>query len=508
MGNLRRRCRYLAVVALVVAAFAPGQPAEAGGGWAPGPPSTIADGVVLSEYSHDGPVRSMALHVPPGAPVRFAPVVSHDRIGGGLETVGSMCTRVGAVACVNANFSLCPTCDQPLGGVVRDGVILRTPVWGQDTVSVIGGRFSSEPWSWTASVQVAGDVAAGRSIGVDAINTGPRPDGVVLHSRAFGDRTQTPAGGYELVFRAPEPLRTGPEQRQRLEMLGAHDTGGAPIPADGIVLSGTGTGADRLRQFAEQNWPAPIDLVIDSPAGLEQAFAGHPVLLRDGVPAPLDQRDGKVVNRHPRTVIGWDDHGAVWIVVVDGRQDHSRGLTLAEATAHLQGLGATHAVNLDGGGSSTMVARCPDSLALCVRNRPSQGRQRSVTVALAVFGTLVPPPPPPPSAPMVLDDAAEAPVVTTTVPPPPPPPPSPPTTEAVAVEEPEPAPAADPPPPPQPTGLVLAGSTPDERVLASLPPAPVERSGRGMLAVLAAALVVAEAAALRRLRSRRRRHPA
>ena len=498
-------------MAAVIAALAAGQPADAGGGWAQGAVSPIAEGVVLAEYRHGAPISSMALHVPAGAPVRFAPVVAHDRIGGGLETVASMCSRVGAVACVNANFSLCPSCDQPFGGVVRDGVILRTPAPDQDTVSVIKGRFTSQPWAWSAALHATGDgVAGGGPIGIDAVNAGPLPEGIVLHSPAYGDRTPTPAGGYELAVRAPEPLRTGPQQRQRVEIVSAHTGGGTIIPPDGLVLSATGRNADRLRQFVERHGATPIDLVLDSPAGLEQAFAGHPILLRDGVAAPLDQRDGKVVNRHPRTVIGWDDHGAVWIVVVDGRQDHSRGLTLAEATDHMRDLGATHAVNLDGGGSSTMVARCAHSLDLCVRNRPSDGRERSVTIALAVFGTPVAPPAPPaPAEPAtVLEDAAEAPVVTTTVPAAPPP--SPPTTQPAAVEEPEvvreavPAPRSE-----EPSGVVLAGSTPDQRVIAALPAAPASRSGRGVLALLAATLVLTEAVALRRLRPfGRRRHPA
>ena len=497
-------------MAVVTAAFAAGHPADAGGGWAQAAVSPIAEGVVLAEYTHGAPVRSMALHVPAGAPVRFAPVVARDRIGSGLETVSSMCSRVGAVACVNANFSLCPTCDQPFGGVVRDGVILRTPVPDQDTVSVVAGRFTSEPWPWAASLQPVGDVTGGPPLGVDAINTGPIPQGIVVYSRAFGDHTRTPAGAYEVVVRAPAPLRTGPGQRQRLEIIGAHTAGAAPIPADGIVLTGTGNGADRLRQFVEQHRATPIDLVLDSPAGLEQAFAGHPILLRDGVAASLDHRDGKVVNRHPRTVIGWDDHGAVWIVVTDGRQDHSRGLTLAEATDHLRDLGATHAVNLDGGGSSTMVARCAHSLDLCVRNRPSDGRERSVTVALAVFGTMVapPPPPPPPVPAIVLEVADEAPAITTTTAPPAPPPP-PPEPEAAPAPEPKTVREAVPAPRTEASGgVVLAGSAPDQRVLAALPTASEGRSPRGALAVLAASLVLAEAVALRRLRSGGRRRPA
>lgn len=61
--------------------------------------------------------------------------------------------------------------------------------------------------------------------------------------------------------------------------------------------------------------------------------------------------------RHPRTVVGHSPAaGRLWIVVVDGRQgSYSAGMTLPEITGFLEALGATEALNLDGGGSSVMV---------------------------------------------------------------------------------------------------------------------------------------------------------
>ena len=507
----RRRRRFPLLVAIVAMVLAVVDPAVAmlslpGSGWTHVSQEPVADGVVLSEHAAAGPVRSTVLHASPGAPIRFGSIVSGDRIDGGLETVAGMCQRAGAVACVNANFAVCPTCGHPFGAVVRDGVILRTPVPEQDSVSVVRGRLTSEPWSWSASLR---SVAGGDRVEVDGINTGPMADGIVMHTRDFGPRTQAPSGGYELEVRAPAPIRTGPGQRQPGALVRTETGGAAAIPADGVVLSGLGSGAERLRRFVKAQPSSAVELVVHSPAGLEQTVGGHPVLLRDGQPLPLDASDTKVAKHHPRTVIGWDDRGAVWIVVADGRQDHSRGLTLAEATAHLQGLGATHAVNLDGGGSSTMVARCPHSTELCVRNRPSDGFERSVTVAFAVFGTLVAPPSVPtaaePSAPIVLDDAAEA---------------APPAPTPVA-----PSPARKPKPVPPSTTVaepapvhrpwrdshepLSAGSPPIEAEHASaavpLSPAHDDGSARRAFAALAAAIIAAEALGLLRLGVRVRR---
>jgi exopolysaccharide biosynthesis protein len=72
--------------------------------------------------------------------------------------------------------------------------------------------------------------------------------------------------------------------------------------------------------------------------------------------------------------------------VVDGRQDFSRGLTLVELARLMRRLGAEAALNLDGGGSSTMVA-ADQAGVVGVRNSPSDGRQRAVPNGLGLTYT-------------------------------------------------------------------------------------------------------------------------
>ena len=87
---------------------------------------------------------------------------------------------------------------------------------------------------------------------------------------------------------------------------------------------------------------------------------------------------------HPRTAVGVSGDGKrMLILVVDGRRPgHSMGMTTAEVAGVLLEYGATDAVNLDGGGSTTLVFADP---APRVVNRPSDGRERAVGGNLAIL---------------------------------------------------------------------------------------------------------------------------
>lgn len=93
--------------------------------------------------------------------------------------------------------------------------------------------------------------------------------------------------------------------------------------------------------------------------GSTEAIAGFPALLMEGEPVgdlEVSARPSFAAERHPRTAIAYDRPGqTAWLVVVEGRLGESAGMSLPELTELLLALGATEALNLDGGGSSAMV---------------------------------------------------------------------------------------------------------------------------------------------------------
>jgi exopolysaccharide biosynthesis protein len=81
-----------------------------------------------------------------------------------------------------------------------------------------------------------------------------------------------------------------------------------------------------------------------------------PLIMQDGQPARL-QNNAFNNNRHPRTFVAIKSDGVVLLVVVDGRNAHAAGMSIAELYALSKALDCRDAMNLDGGGSSAMYVR-------------------------------------------------------------------------------------------------------------------------------------------------------
>jgi hypothetical protein len=117
--------------------------------------------------------------------------------------------------------------------------------------------------------------------------------------------------------------------------------------------------------------------IVDSPIdteGVVTAIGGYGDLLRDGTAVRTQEYTEFVEHLHPRTALGIDDGGRTLIlVVVDGRQPgYSEGVSLPELAEMMRLLGADDAVNLDGGGTTTMVVAQSGGKFRLV-NRPIHG---------------------------------------------------------------------------------------------------------------------------------------
>jgi exopolysaccharide biosynthesis protein len=141
------------------------------------------------------------------------------------------------------------------------------------------------------------------------------------------------------------------------------------IPRRGAVLSFGGTDLpENLAQLVEDvrvtfqtTWKSAYGLADSLLSRAASIVSGAGLLRRDGkaiVEWPSENLNQEAFTdaRHPRTIVGVDHAGTIWLGVIDGRQpDFSIGMTFADLQRLCDRLGLVSALNLDGGGSTTMV---------------------------------------------------------------------------------------------------------------------------------------------------------
>jgi len=136
-----------------------------------------------------------------------------------------------------------------------------------------------------------------------------------------------------------------------------------PHAGDRVRVNGLAISNSTAYSEPHEAWPmlciAGGQVTIDRtlcPPETSQALAGNRMLVENG--AAVEHADR---SRHPRTAVALGGEGTkLMLVVIDGRQRrYSEGVTLAELADIILELGGHMAINLDGGGSSTMVAAGP-----------------------------------------------------------------------------------------------------------------------------------------------------
>lgn len=301
---------------------------------------TVADYETL-----DGPFWTGAVVIEPAAGARLRPALAGE--GMGRARTSEAARRTGAVAATNGGFF--GAGGDPLGCLVVDGEVLSEPMPHRTCAGITeDGQLLFD----VLRLDGAADGEAG-TVPIDGVNRVRGPNEIVAYRPAFGASTRTNAAGAEVIV-------AGDVVQQVLD-----GRGNAAIPAGGYVLSGHGRGRAALLAAFRPGDRVSLRLRLVPASGdprwneVRHVIGGGPRLLADGQYVGGEGfRPSLTDRRHPRTALGRLADGRIVLVVVGGRQPyHSLGMTLAELAALLRRMGATDALNLDGGGSTTLVVR-------------------------------------------------------------------------------------------------------------------------------------------------------
>ncbi|QDP41483.1 phosphodiester glycosidase family protein [Radiobacillus deserti] len=232
----------------------------------------------------------------------------------------------------------------------------------------------------------------GKTFDITSTNKQRLSQETILYTSDFSSTyTETNHYGTEVVVTLPKApsLQFGGTYTGEVTAVRPYgDKTKTEIPTNGFVLSGTGVGSTNLSKVKVGD-TISVSVDIDSKwKNSSFILASGPLLVENGhVNLSMDPNSYRASERAPRTAVAIDStRNRVFFVTVDGRQaGYSNGMNLTEFAKYLVSLGADRALNLDGGGSTTMGVRYPGEKLLELANSPSDGVQRSVsTILMAV----------------------------------------------------------------------------------------------------------------------------
>ncbi|WP_432183504.1 phosphodiester glycosidase family protein [Streptomyces tendae] len=328
------------------------------------------------------------------------------------ETTSALSASATATAAVNAGFFvLDPKAGapgDPAGVGVYDGRLLSEPVAGRPGLVVHdnGRRTEITRLTWRGLI-----TGRGSSLPLDGVNRVP---GLIRNCGGGAGDTPTSLPLHDVTCTDPDELVTfTPEYGARTPggegveaVLDAHERvvelrspRGGTIPPGGSSIQATGERVADLTALARVGDRLSVSTTLldargrrISPSPRTDIVNGGPELVRDGRIHVTPATDGMVHpgdpswyygwvhKRNPRTLAGVDAAGRTVLVTADGRGTGSLGLSIGESAEVAKSLGLRDAVNLDGGGSTTMVAEG------AVLNSPSDAAgERPVGDALLIL---------------------------------------------------------------------------------------------------------------------------
>lgn len=280
--------------------------------------------------------------------------------------------KSGAIVGVNGDFFDIGNTNAALGGEVQSGELLKSgsKQWLQAAVT-------KDKLGAIGRMVLQGTVRAGEAShplsGINHANVAA--DELVMFTPQWGDASRkhmkAGTGAYVEVLL----------QKGKVAKVIRGDVYDKPLTEEQSLLSGKGKAVSFLKALAVGD-AVQIDYATD-PQYTEMLFsvAGNVQLVKEG---KIDTTDDGAA--HPRTAVGFSRDGKkMFLVTVDGRQQDSRGMTYLELATLLRDEGAWTAINLDGGGSTTMVSRPLGEERIAVVNSPSDGTERPVPNGIGLW---------------------------------------------------------------------------------------------------------------------------
>jgi hypothetical protein len=304
-----------------------------------------------------GPIRTYATRIDlkdPNLQVKSVPAAGDL---GALRPVREEAVAGKGLVTLNGDFFYTgPLGAFTLGPMVTGGNFAYAPVSPEVVLAL--GRDDS-PWVGAASeLRFELRSGDGSAIPLHGVNHIPGEHAASVFNGYWGPELSLDAEGCFAAFAPADGSLRVPD------VFGCGPLAGIGLPPNTFTIVARGAAAEWLQTQSAN----PLSVAHSFPLGNVDFIAGGSHVLVAGGGQPAIRPDA----RHPRTAIGVDAGGFLYMLVVDGRTEKSLGMTLPELQAYVAQMGMTNAINLDGGGSSSLVLRGT------LMNVPADGKERAV----------------------------------------------------------------------------------------------------------------------------------
>lgn len=349
---------------------------------------TISEGATLTTYSltlNGRPVKVSVLKLDLSNPyLKIESLIGSDGTLEKTQPPAKMAERAGAVAAVNGGFFIQDQ-GKPLGMIARNGELVSSPIMRGD-MPVFALDMDKRPvmgfFKFSGEVRAANGTAF-PLFGVNkllyTLESGEVSDTnhLTLYNRSWGPVGRGTDGLGEAVEAVVE---NGVVTRQ----VNVSDVP-QPIPLNGYILRGYRSAADFIRKNLTVGSRVKVTYqTTPDYQKLKLSTGSNSFLVQQGTVAQFQEN---LKGKNARTAAASAENGKVLYLVSVEKSDYSTGAEQTELAQLLVAMGAQEAVNLDGGGSTAMVARHLGDTALSNITKPKEGWQRPVPDAIGIFNT-------------------------------------------------------------------------------------------------------------------------
>lgn len=314
------------------------------------------------------------------------------------QTVSGMAKETGAVAGVNGDYYNTAAEGAPMGAQVSDGVLMSSPsqLKGMYAFGVTKDRKPViDQYDFVGKVQ-AQDGQSLDLAGINLVSYSPEPNGGYSHVNAMFIYTDAWGNAERPKNSATIPSEALVENGvvTKVSLNKALD---GTVPNGAYILRAHGTAATYMKDHLKVGATVQTDYSLVSkttgqkldPSSLEVMIGGHTILVDNGKAASFSRNVDSIGGYRARTALGYSQSGRyAYIVTIQDNADSS-GMSLSELQGFMTSLGIWKGMNLDGGGSTTMVSRpLGESQAQLTFTTEYGGQtQRSVVNGLGVYTT-------------------------------------------------------------------------------------------------------------------------